>query len=272
MKTIVFKLDGNDTISPFANNVPFAGSYGHYKRPIIKIFCPQSLNFGCFKVKVSADVTMSMVGAEFKYGTNSLQEAKNSTQSATSETILYSSYTYYIYIKPNFTSADLIFSDITALDTFDASIPTGDSNAPYEGIDIESKDMMKLSMVRDLGLRYSVRNPQLFNDENFMYFERLERLYIGSPVDTDAFDTIKLPDQVMNSLTEVNWAVKELPSNFGELSSRCQAVYLLNGASWEKLRNKSFQPVHSCNTITILNSDPLDQAIVESFVQAYRIS
>ena len=269
MKTFVVKLNNTEG-GYFANNEAFAGSLGNYKSAEIGISSPVDRNSGMFLIRFSnsggsGNVLLTLSGLQFRIST-SFANVKNVSTVDTYSCI--GNQDYYVYIDCAFHTV-MTISDITRLDTFDASFNTGESPKPYEGVDIESKDLMKFSMVRNLGLRYSVIDPELFNEENFIYFEKLERLFIGSPVDTDAFETIKLPDGVMRSLTEVNWAVKVLPPNFGELD-RCQAVFLLNGASWINLRNKSFSTTVKCSAITIMYSDPDDLTTINDFADAYK--
>lgn len=265
MKTLVAKLNSIEN-GQFANGTNFAGSLGNYKSAEIEIWSPVNRDSGCFKIKFTSgnNVLLTLSGVSFKI--NTIQSFDGLSEHTDYSCI--GGQDYYVYINGAFHTI-MTISDITLLDTFDASINTGENVMPYEGVDIESKDLMKFSMVRDLGLRYSVRHPEMFNEENFIYFEKLQRLFIGSPSDTDAFESIVLPDGVMNSLTAVNWAVKVLPANFNQLQA-CTEVYLLNGASWINLRETSFSSNTKCNHITIYYTDLDDQNIVEAFVNEYK--
>ena len=266
MKTFVTQLSNNGT---YKNGETFHGSFGYYKSVAIEITNPDDRNWGCFLVKFVTDsVTLSLEGATFRYGTT-LENAKNSVIPYSSMTLSPNT-NHYIYIPGPFT-AILKFSDITRLDTFDASINTGSSVATYEGIDIDAKDLMKFSLVRDLGLRYCVRHLNYFNERNFMYFTNLERLYIGAPNDETLLETIHLPDGVMRSLTDLNWGIKVLPANFNELK-RCENVYLLNGASWRNLHSAVFSSTVKCY---IIHTDPYnteDIPTIQRFRNAYSLS
>lgn len=267
MKTLVVHLDSN-TNGTYSNNEPLQGSFGYYKSATIKITNPVNREWGCFLVRISSgSCTLSLEEKEFKYG-STLQGAKDSG-SFTSELTMYSGQDYYIYIPGQF-SDTLKFSDITKVDTFDASIDVGSTIAKYEGIDIEAKDLMKFSLVRNLGLRYSVKNLDDFKPECFMYFTNLERLYIGAPGDEKIFESIYLPDGVMNSLKDINWGIQNLPANFNKLVN-CECFYLMTEPSWHALASETFTSLAQCKVICTDPYNNDDVLIINRFRQAYNI-
>jgi hypothetical protein len=267
MKTLVVHLDSNTTGS-YSNNEPLQGTFGYYKSASIGITNPVNREWGCFLVRISSgSCILSLGGTAFKYG-STLQGAKDSG-SFTYDLTMYSSQDYYIYI-PSFLNTKLEFSDITKVDTFDASIDVGSSVATYEGIDIDAKDLMKFSLVRNLGLRYSVKNLDDFKPECFMYFTNLERLYIGAPNDENVFEEILLPDGVMRSLKDINWGIQKLPANFNELVN-CEYFYLMTAPSWQALSSATFTSLAQCKVICTDPYNNDDVLIINRFRQAYNI-
>lgn len=268
MKTFVIQLDNSAT---FPNEEPFQGSLGHYKSVTIRIKSPEDRQNCYLLVKFTEDIIISLIDKQFKYSDISLDNAK--AGSLVDSASLDRDTEYYIYI-PGVVDHDLFIPDITSLDTFNASFYTGESVHVFEGLDIEAEELMKLSTVRDLRLRYSVRHPHYFNCDNFIYFTKLQSLFIGSPGENNLdnknmFETICLPDGVMRSLLYLNWEVNTLPKNFYMLT-RCTHIYLQTHSSWRNIDSGNFlTPLVYCSYIQIVNHNIEDTQKIDDFLDVY---
>lgn len=218
MKAVVFRIRGSHLQTH------------DYKSATIEITNATGLQCGYFMISSREDIVISTDNVSLRSGT-SLFSAYNSTSSNRQVQVSANTDTY-IYIEGEFT-AKLTISDITAVDTFDASIPTDiDDIQSYRGLEMYAKDLMKFSMVSHLGLRYSVKDPELFDENSFIYFENLTILQIGAPGDQRTFETIHLADDVMRQLVVLNIGIKKVPSNFNKLAN-CEYIYLYTNPSWE---------------------------------------
>ena len=122
------------------------------------------------------------------------------------------------------------------------------------GIDIDQNDLVLLSSVSDLGLRYSIRNLFNFDCSAFADFQCTEGLYIGGPEcenDKYLFRYIDLNQNVVTTIKKLNLAVKEVSNNFCNLNS-CLYLYLMTSPSWNLFHNSpQIGTDHTCLIMSI---------------------
>lgn len=239
----------------------------------IHIRNPKNKTFGWFAVKVTGGITISLNAgtAVFKHSTTDMVAAKNS--STTNKTKILPIGTHYFYIPSEF-DGQLTFSDITKVEEFDAtnagsSVDT--TSDKWCGLYLSVKELIKLSLVKVLLVRYSLVDFNQSTVLDLRPFQNLTKLYIGTPsYDTNLLDEIIMEDATMRQLVWLNTNVNRLPSNLDQLTA-CAAIYLQGDPSWEYLRNKNFTgSLTVYSNITIGSTDTSDFLPIVNFLYANR--
>lgn len=239
----------------------------------IHIRNPQNKNFGWFAVKVSGNVTISLNAGsvKFKHSTSSMLAAKNSSPTYNTKSL--SVGTHYFYIGDKFDGL-MAFSDIRLVEEFDAtnagsSVDT--TSDKWCGLYLSVNDLIKLSLVKVLLVRYSLVDFNQSTVLDLRPFQNLTKLYIGTPsYDTNLLDEIVMEDTTMRQLVWLNTNVNRLPSDLDQLTA-CAAIYLQGNPSWEYLRNKNFtETLTVYSNITIGSTNTSDFLSIVNFLYANR--
>lgn len=238
----------------------------------IHIRNPKNKTFGWFAVKVTGGITISLNAgtAVFKHSTTDMVAAKNS--STTNKTKILSIGTHYFYIPSEF-DGQLTFSDITKVEEFDATNAGSSADTTSDkwcGLYLSVNDLIKLSLVKVLLVRYSLVDFNQSTVLDLRPFQNLTKLYIGTPnyEENNLLDEIIMEDATMRQLVWLNTNVNRLPSNLDQLTA-CAAIYLQGFPSWEYLRNKSFtESLTVYSNITIGSTDESDFASIVNFLYA----
>jgi len=251
METLMIKVTG---INSDGSNLK--GSLGYLFSTSIHLMNPSHQKEACILIKLKGKTKITLDNAKFFFEVGSYRQYKSDIEEDYGDTDLlevpdttYDSYLFdeayinvelYIHIvrENEIIDTNMLISDITNVETFNASSL---ETLLFEGINIDSCDLMKLSMVKNLGLRYCVRNPELFNYKNFMFFEKQELMFIGSArVDDGNFYSIDISENAKTSLVYLNCSMKILPISYANLGSTCKYVYILGSPSWKLLEDKEF--------------------------------
>ncbi|MBR2359045.1 MAG: hypothetical protein IKA75_01315 [Bacteroidaceae bacterium] len=237
----------------------------------IHIRNPKNKQFGWFAVKVTGDVTISLNAGsvKFKHSTSSMPAAKDSTLTCNTKDLTVG--IHYFYIEGAFDGL-LTFSDIRMVEEFDATNAGSSADGTSDkwcGLYLPVNDLIKLSLVKVLLVRYSLVDFNQPTVLDLRPFQNLTKLYIGTPsYDTNLLDEIIMEDTTMRQLVWLNTNVNRLPSNLDQLTA-CAAIYLQGFPSWEYLRNKSFTgSLTVYSNITIGSTDESDFASIVNFLYA----
>lgn len=136
--------------------------------------------YGWFRITVNKSVTLSMKSgqARLKHSDASIEAARDSTTSFIS--INLSTGNHFFYIDGVFND-DLVFSDITALDSFDATFSNSsfESSDIYIGLNVYVKDLMSFSMLKELYVKHSLYGINRHCKLDMRAFKNLTALHLG---------------------------------------------------------------------------------------------
>jgi len=139
--------------------------------------------YGWFRITTNKPVTLSMKSgqARLKHSNVSMENARDAASSCSKELTVG---THFFYIDGIFND-ELVFSDITALDVFDATFSdsTFESANIYVGLNVHVKDLMNFSMVKKLGIRHSLYGVNRHCQLDLRAFKNLTELYFGHSSD-----------------------------------------------------------------------------------------
>ena len=222
----------------------------------IRLYIPSGCSSLCFSLAVwsGTDIKMS---TPFKY--RSTLEGSDTAATADVYITLNAGILYYFTVYASNTDnnmfTDLIVSNINDLKVFDTTFVGGLSHGlTYNHAEIDHTSIPLLASVRELYVRYSVRNmidinlgsggtadPWYADEANFYVFSSLRYLYYGS---TDSLSgssssmhpvgDMLLPVGLTSLMENVNLSVRRLQPSMANMHL-CKQLYLYDLASWVRL-------------------------------------
>ncbi len=190
---------------------------------------------------------------------------------------LLSGYDYYIIFKGEF-EGYLEFSDATQLDCFDATSgePIIDPDAVknksmyYCTLLVDAGDLIKLSSVEMLGLRYSLINADGIDSHVLDYFDNLKVLFIGPESGAPKTPRLDISVPMIRQLQKINIGVQFLMPNIVNLRD-CQELYIIDkDISWADLRDlpsKAYGKGEKLTYVSIDSHDESDRDAILRFVK-----
>ena len=251
MKTICITLNYNssyDTLSQFDNKDYIT----IYNRPVTNIAIEDVESTIFLQVRESIELEIFLnieIGTKNTPETSWIYESPNKKSQTLENTghykfVLIPGYNYSLKILGAFRGF-LQFSDITQLETLDV---TGNDAPEYCTMLIDAIDLIKLSEVNILKARYSLINACRLNQYVFEYFDNLKTLFLGPRRYDENIFKLKMRDNVIRQLEDLNIGVKMLPKNLTQLSS-CRNLFIHDNPSWADLYNMREDECLPCENI-----------------------
>lgn len=198
---------------------------------------------GWFCIQTTAPITVDFkfcAGAEsVRYYGNSFSNANYSEITLEVFQIPLDTIGEHCFYIPGTFVMEVTFSDITKITKFDATAASFENtlldDVTFQGLLLDCDDLMKLSLVSFLGLRYSLTNLSEDVVLDMTPFTHLTHLYLGTHSGTsEKINSILLSDDTMGQLQTLNTNIRKLPANLIELGN-CSNLYIQENALWDYL-------------------------------------
>lgn len=177
---------------------------------------------------------------------------------------LYAGHDYYVYFYGEF-EGYLEFSDATQLDCFDATtIP----DTGFCSLLVDAGDLMKLSSVETLGLRYSLVDADRMSRHSLDHFDNLRELYIGPESNARKPLRLDINGTTIRQLRIINVGVQFLKPELTRIHD-CQELYIIDpDTSWADLHNlpdSAYEKGEQLTTVVIDSYDANDKEAILDF-------
>ena len=198
---------------------------------------------GWFCIQTKAPITVDFkfcAGAEsVRYYGNSFSNTNYSEITPEEFQISLNTTGEHCFYIPGTFVMEVTFSDITKITKFDATaaeLPeTLSASVKFQGLLLDCDDLIKLSLVSFLGLRYSLTNLSEDVVLDMTPFARLTHLYLGTHSGTsERINSILLSDETMGQLHTLNTNIRKLPVNFIQLK-KCISLHIQENSLWDYL-------------------------------------